>query len=396
LKKFSLSTFITRGLLAGLLLAFFAGSAFSAITLSTEPVKVQLYGFVKLDAFYDNTEVYQGDWMLFVRPEGSTQSETNVFSMNARASRMGLKMSGPALTPKIGLNALLEMDFSGGFPNSSSAARQPLLRLRQAWVELNNAAWELRLGQDWGLISGPFPNTTDAVVGAAKGNLWMGFSQIKLTLKHDPIKVAVSVNRPMSGNLKYDSYTGGDLDIVDDGERSGRPWLMGRVWYSTKMLTASISGHYGKESIADLAATKHDMTTYSANADVVLNLGKLSLTGRVFSGENLNTFFGGVVQGYVTGSTTVTNIAAQGGWAQAVYQVSPKWALTAGAGLDDPDDTHLVTGARSRNFWKYGNLTWKPVGELAFMFEVNHLTTDYIAQDSGTNLRLQFTTTYTL
>jgi len=395
LKKLSLSKFATRGLIAGLILVLLTGNAFSAITLSTDPIKVQLYGFVKLDAFYDNTEVYQGDWMLFARPEGTIQSETNVFSMNARASRMGLKFTGPALTPKIGLNALLEMDFSGGFPNSSSAARQPQLRLRHAWVELNHAVWELRLGQDWGLITGPFPNTTDAVVGAAKGNLWMAYSQAKLTLKHDPLKLAVSVNRPMSGNVKYDSFTGGDLDIVDDGERSGQPWLMGRVWYSSKMLTASVSGHYGQESIADLSAKTHEVTTYSANADVILNLGKLSLTGRVFSGENLNTFFGGIVQGYVTDSTSVTNIAAQGGWAQAVFQVDPNWALTAGAGLDDPDDTHLASGARSRNFWKYGCLTWKPAGELAFMFEVNHLTTDYIAKDSGSNLRVQFTTTYT-
>lgn len=367
---------------------------FGAITIAPAPTKVELYGFLKLDAFYDNSEVYQGDWLLFARPGATPQAKTKVFSMNARASRLGLRFTRPQLNANTNLNALLEMDFSGGFPNSATAARQPQVRLRHAWMELEHKVWELRLGQDWGLIVGPFPYTTEALVGAARGNLWMAFAQVKFSLKLQPFKVAFSVNRPTSGNVKYNSYENGDLDIVDDGERSGLPWFMGRVWYTTPKLTLSLSSHYGQEKIADLSAAYHKVTSYSYNADLIFNLGKLNLTAKVFRGSNLNTFFGGIVQGYVAKAAGITSIPAQGGWGQISYSLKPQLIATVGLGIDDPDDSKLPTGYRAHNLFQYVNLTYKPVTDLAFMFEVNHLTTEYIDRPTGRNLRLQFTSTY--
>ena len=349
------------------------------------------YGFLKLEAIYDNTEVAQGDWLLFARPDGSAQSKQDIYTMNARHSRLGLKFENPAADGEYKITALLEMDFAGGFPNSSTAARQPNPRLRHAWVELARNNWEYRFGQDWALISGPFPNTTSFVVGAGKGNLWMRYPQIRVTYAGDPLKVAFSINRPMDGDTKYEDFAGGDFDPVGDGERTGMPWLMGRAWYKAGSATLSGSFHYGQKQINDLAAKPHDTKTYSVNADAEFSVGSLAFTLRGFYGENLNSFFGGVFQGFSTDSSGVNNVVSKGGWGQVKYTINSDWALTLGGGMDDPDDDYV---SRTRNDWFFGNIAYNVQQAVTFMLEAEYLKTSYKTADAGTNTRLQFVTYY--
>lgn len=355
--------------------------------------KVNLYGFVRMEASYDNTEIVKGDWPLFVRPGNSAYMDQSIFTMNARHSRVGLQLGGPEICDNGKVKGQIELDFAGGFPNSSTAARQPILRLRHAWVEIDKPGWAMRFGQDWALISGPFPNTTSFVVGAGKGHLWMRYAQIKYTLKaSETIKMAVSMNRPMAGNVKYEDFAGGDFDPVGDGERSGKPWWMGRIWVNAGPAVLSASGHYGQEQINDLAGIAHDMSTYSMNADVVLSTGPVKWTARGFIGENLNSFFGGIFQGFTSDSSSVTNIASKGGYAQGVYTLNKNWAVTLGGGLDDPDDTDLNSGMRSKNTWLFGNVALNYSKDLIFMLEAERLETAYLDGEAGQNLRLQFVT----
>jgi hypothetical protein len=356
--------------------------------------KLKFSGFVKLEAFYDNTQVAQGDWLLFVKPGDSPESEQDVFSMNARHSRVNMKLDGPEFSSDGVVKGFIEADFAGGFPNSSTAARQPLMRLRHAWIELNTPKWEARFGQDWALIAEPFPNTTSFVVGAGKGNLWMRYPQIRLTVKQNAMKYALSVNRPMAGNSKYDNYAGGSFDIVGDGEMTGIPWVMGRCWYTAGDIVCSISGHYGQEQIDDLSGNPHDTDTYSVNGDIKAKFGKLSLIARGFAGENLNSFFGGVFQGFTRSAVSVSNIASFGGWGQAMYEIDEDWSVTIGGGFDDPDDDDLTNGNRSKNDWLFGNVAYNIKKAVVFMLEAEYLKTSYIDDEAGENLRCQFVTYY--
>ena len=373
-----------------LLMLLFASMLMAAEIESAIPVK--LYGFVRMEAFYDNTEMAQGDWMLFARPGNSAAADESIFSMSARHTRLGLRLGGPVADEETSINGLVEVDFAGGFPNSSTAARQPQLRLRHAWVEIAKPEWELRLGQDWALISGPFPHTTSFVVGAGKGHLWMRYPQIKYTVKRSSFKLALSANRPMAGNIKYDDYAAGDFDPVGDGERTGLPWIMGRVWLNPGNATLSLSGHLGKEQISDLSGAQHDKTTFSVNADIVLKTGPVSWTARAFMGENLNSFFGGVFQGYVRDDKSVTNIASTGGWGQAVIDINERWDFTLGGGIDDPDNEDLAGNGRGKNTWLFSNVAMNYNKNLSFMLEADYLQTEYLETDDGENLRLHFVT----
>ncbi len=359
-----------------------------------DAVEIKPYGFVRYEAIYDMHESAVGDWHLFTYPGNDPRAQNDLFTSTARATRLGIKMSAPKVSDILKINGLVEVDFEGGFPNSSTAARQPQLRLRHAWAEVQSANWAIRLGQDWALISGPFPNTTSFVVGAGKGNLWMRLPQVRFKYDINKFSYAVSVNRPMAGNVKYNDFAGGDFDPVGDGERSAVPWLMGRLWYNFSAGTFSVSGHYGNEKINDLSGSPHTKSSYSVNGDIRVKFNPVRLTARVFSGENLNTFFGGVFQGFFADSVSITNVRSSGGWLQLEYFVNNTWIVTVGAGQDDPRDKEIPVTKRTKNQWVWGNISYAMSKHLKFMVESTYLKTEYKNLPDGDNIRFQFLTLF--
>lgn len=353
---------------------------------------MRVYGFVKFEALIDNSEVAQGDWLLFAGPGDSPEAGQEVFSMNARHSRVGVQIDCSSAADIGNITALIEADFAGGFPNSGTAVRQPRMRLRHAWIDVSNPTWEVRFGQDWALISSPFPNTTSFVVGAGKGNLWMRFPQVRGTVKVGTAGFALSLNRPMAGNIKYDDYANGSFDFVGDGERTGLPWIMWRHWIEAGPVALSASGHYGRERILDLSDDPHEVPSFSINANSVVEQGPASITVSGFYGENLNSFFGGVFQGFTKGLESISNIRSNGGWAQLLLRLSPAWAMTLGGGLDNPKDGDLVRGMRSRNDWVFSNVSFRPAPPLRLMLEAQYLRTSFLESETGENTRIQFVT----
>lgn len=378
-------TFFT---LAALLLAV----AFN--TARAELPSLKPYGFIRFEAIHDQSQIAQGDWFLFARPGGGASDGQEVFTMNARHSRIGINLSNPVKDGDVVVTGKLEADFAGGFPNSTTAARQPIFRIRHAWVALATQAWELRFGQDWTLLSAPFPSTANFVVGAGLGNLWMRLPQARFTTKQLPVNVAVSLNRPMAGNTKYDELAMSDLDPVGDGERSGLPWLMARAWYKQRGLTFSLFGHVGQEQVADLAGASHDVSTWSGNASLEWKAGRWSAVAKGFYGQNLNTFFGGVLQGVIVKQNSVETVASMGGWANVGYAFNERWRGHLGAGVDDPDDGNLTAGMRSRNTWVFTNAMYDPLPNVRFIVELDRLETDYVGQASGDDIRLMFETVF--
>ncbi len=370
--------------------------------------KVKFYGFVKFEAIMDNTEIAKGDWQLYARPGDSDYADRSTFTMNARHTRLGFKFAGPDVND-LKVTGLIEVDFAGGFPNSGTAARQPNLRLRHAWVQIAAEKWEARFGQDWALISGPFPNTTNFVVGAGKGNLWMRYPQMRFTYKADPMKISISLNRPMAGNIKYEDFTGGDFDPVGDGERSGMPWVMGRIWLNAGQATFSVSGHYGTESDEDPNGELQDVESYSMNGDLVFKTGPVAFTVRGFMGANLNSFFGGCFQNvyYDPVEEEPVAIAAMGGWGQLKYALNEKWEVTVGGGFDDPDEEDLRDSdpanayySIDKNDWMFGNIAFKLDKSVVFQLGADYLATTYMDDaagneiEKGENIRTMFVTYY--
>jgi hypothetical protein len=220
----------------------------------------------------------------------------------------------------------------------------------------------------------------------------MRYPQIKYTLKSKNAKFAVSLNRPMDGNVKYEDYSGGDFDPVGGGERTGMPWIMGRLWLKNKFSTVSVSSHYGEERIEDNSQVSHDKRTYSFNADIVASGGPLTFTLKGFYGENLNSFFGGIFQGYLLSNNYVSNVRSKGGWGQLIWKINNSFSYTLGGGMDDPYDSDLTSGMRSLNQWAYANISYTINPAVTFMLEDEFLKTSYVENQSGDNNRIMFVT----
>lgn len=351
-----------------------------------EGPKLDVYGFARFQAIYFTQEIARGDWMLYAFPDEANVEDRSVLTMNARHSRLGFKWSdGCCKTGAV--SGKIEFDFSGGFAGYGTAARAANVMLRHAWAQYAKDNWAIRFGQDWALIATPFPGTTNFTIGGAMGNLWMRYPQIKFMQKFESgVKWAASVNRPMAGNRAYPNQY---LDPIGDGEYTAMPWMMGRLWVPAGNATISVSGHYGQEQIDDVLGNHHDMDTYSINGDIVLKNGAFSFAARGFYGENLNSFLGGILQGFTRAGVNddgvleasdecVSNVAAMGGWAQVGYKFNEKKSIVIGGGMDDPDEADLLPGMRDRNDWFFAKLSCNVTKTFSTHLGVDYMKTSYM------------------
>ncbi len=351
---------------------------------------VSLSGYVKFDLFHDNSEVGKGDYFFYANPGDSKEAKQEVFSATAKRSRIGLTIDGPQTGADGKTKAYIEADFAGGYPSSSTAATQPLFRIRQAWAEYSNSWFEARIGQDYALIGLFSANSVSSSNMACFGNLWIQEPQVRLTFKKDDFKLQASINRPVSGNGAPVAFL--SSDPVEDGERSGKPWYMGRLAWETKELQLSASAHYGLTKIASLNGKTHNNASNSLNVDILAKKYGFTFMAKGFAGENLKSFNGGIQQGTVADSFNVENVKSHGAWASLQYQFNDRLASTVAYGFDDPDDGKLKTSMRSKNTIAWGNLEFNIQKALIFMLEGQYVETDYINRRQGHNFRLHFCT----
>jgi len=80
---------------------------------TTSTVDIQIYGYVKLDAVWDNAKVAEGNTAYWVYRTDSTNRMDDEFNMTARQTRLGLKLKGPNFGDATTF-AQVEIDFYGG------------------------------------------------------------------------------------------------------------------------------------------------------------------------------------------------------------------------------------------------------------------------------------------
>src|SRR5262249_41721380 len=104
-----------------------------------------------------------------------------------RQSLLGLEVFGPEVKGAK-LNADLQFDFAGGFPNVPDGVALGLPRLRTATVSMNWPKTALIAGQDAPFFSPLSPSSIASVALPAfsySGNLWTWIPQIRLERRLD-------------------------------------------------------------------------------------------------------------------------------------------------------------------------------------------------------------------
>lgn len=357
----------------------------------TSSAKVQLYGFLKLDAAYETSATYPGDYMLWVKPYPANGQRQPEFHETANQSRFGLNFSLPA-GGQINTRGKMEIDFYGGGPENKA---NPMMR--HAYMEFEWPAYRFTLlaGQTSDVISPLTPPTLYYSVAWFQGNIGYRHPQIRLTK-------AIPTGEGSGWNLQLALVRPMGRDLADrrTGPDSAHPDLQGRVACSFpgaagQSVTLGISGHWGQETYRAFAASEKSVTVDSGsiNLDLTIPLGKrVAITGEGFSGKDLDAFLGGSSQpvNFTKGYAT----ASAGGWLALTLKPSPAWTFNLGAGLDDPRNSDLSAGARSRNRIAFGNFLWGFTKSALMGFELSYMDTQYLGQQNAHAVRGQLAFQY--
>jgi len=369
---------------------------------------LKFYGRIEMLTYYDTTSPFLSDWLVFVYPKNAYDGREDSFSMSARGSPFGFLFNMPDSIKSADISAKLEMDFVGGFTTGSSGTYSPLVRLKQAYVSIDTEHFGFLAGQSFAIFSPLFPAQASWIALGTSGNPWIRLPQLRATIKYNPIKFEASINRPMGANEAF----GNQLDdIISDGEQSNMPLIIGRFGYSEDFnswkLETGASGVFGKEKIhrEETDPTTGVITTLDKKLniwmfgyDLKIITKYIDFLGEFFIGDNLNTFFAGVLQGvYIDVPTQKAHsIRAMGGWGQLTFKPTKKLFLNLGAGIDKPRHSDLVTlTSRTSNFTAFGNVNYNFNKWLGVGLEGSYMRTGYLNKETNSNWRGLLRTSFT-
>jgi hypothetical protein len=322
-------------------------------------IEAHLHGLALMNAFYTSDAVNNSDVPQYTIPAAGNP-RTSTSSASVRQSRLTLT----ALVPEFARGALtgeLDVDFYGGQQPSTGGRTFPLLRIRRAFGELTWRRSALLIGQESPPIAAVSPSSL-ASIGfpdfAGAGNLWLWLPQIRLSGDLAPaggvrVGAEVAALAPTAGDPQGAFATQPDI-----AERSGRPYLQGRLrarWGAGEQQgEVSFGGHYGW--LVD--STGGRVPSRALVASVWTPLGRRAeLRAEAFVGQALAGLGGGGIgQNMVVDGVPVHT---RGGWAQLNLRPSAVWEVGGGGGIDDPDDDDLALASRRRNVAVEGHVHWR-------------------------------------
>jgi len=345
------------------------------------------YGYFKFDAIHDSARTAFGDAAAYVLPYSVSGGGDEDLSFSARESRLGFAVTAPA-HPRLKVTGRLEGDFYGDLANQDSYQfRLRLAYLDAAWGE----GWSLRLGQDWDAFTSFHPKMLDAGILAGTGHLWGRRPQARLT-KVTPLGDATRLVLKAAVENGYKNDV--DSDGQQDSNASGVPQAVGQVALETRLLTRrdtvlSLSGLYGEER------TRRTPSPDTYPVELVQLAAQLpladpfTLQGTLWAGQNLDAYYGGVLQGINLAEGRA--VSACGGWVEGVYDLTDRWSLALGYGLDNPSDGDLsLAASRTFNERYFASLFYLVTANLMIGGEYALLRTEFKEEERVTDNRIQF------
>jgi len=261
-----------------------------------------------------------------------------------------------------------------------------LAYLDAAWGE----GWSLRLGQDWDAFTSFHPKMLDAGILAGTGHLWGRRPQARLT-KVTPLGDATRLVLKAAVENGYKNDV--DSDGQQDSNASGVPQAVGQVALETRLLTRrdtvlSLSGLYGEER------TRRTPSPDTYPVELVQLAAQLpladpfTLQGTLWAGQNLDAYYGGVMQGLNLAEGRA--VSACGGWVEGVYDLTDRWSLALGYGLDNPSDGDLsLAASRTFNERYFASLFYLVTANLMIGGEYALLRTEFKEEERVTDNRFQ-------
>lgn len=353
---------------------------------------VQIYGYLKFDAAYDDSRVDNGNYAKWVEMENA-HNDDDQFNMTANESRFGVKITGPD-NGRMRTSGRAEVDFYGG-----SDENKAHLMMRHAYMKLDWPAerFSIIAGQTSDVISPLLPSTVNYSVGWWTGNIGYRRPQFRLTKEYSPdTDIDVKLEGALARTIGRDN--GALAGTLDSGEDEGFPTIQARASvtlpvYGPDRTTMGVSWHWGKEEYDTTAAGSHeDFTSWSLNFDLTQPVcDKVTIKAELFTGENLDAYMGGIGQGVTTAAGVNQNeeVGSTGGWIAASLGPWDDIRYNVGVGMDDVDRGDVQDGDRTLNRSVFGNLFYALSQHVEWALELSHWRTEYRGSGDGDSLRIQ-------
>jgi hypothetical protein len=303
------------------------------------------YGFVRVDAIYDDSRPSAFQTPLFILSEDSSTGLRNKenLTLHPRLTRFGMNYNGPrvARLSNADISGRIEIDFQNGGRESRAISR-----FRHAYLQLARDRSTFLLGQTSDVISPLFPNANADTLMWNAGNLGDRRPQVRYRYKSGPVTFESAAG--LTGAVDDLDL---DADGVRDGEASALPNLQARVGFDSRekdRWSVGLWGMRGWQETSRGFGGERTFVSSGIGADYRLALGKRArLQGEAWSGTGLSDFRGGIGQSINTG--TGDTISSRGGWLE--FGVDPtSWStLYLGYTVDDPDDSDVPANGRTKN-----------------------------------------------
>lgn len=352
------------------------------------------YGFIKLDASYDTSQMNNGNFAAWVLSEEGNRNDDE-FNMTAKATRLGLRINSREKSDILA-TGLVEVDFFG---DDNGGENRPGILVRHAYAKLEwpEERFSILAGQYWDVISPLNPNVLNYTVQWFAGNIGYRRPQVRATKVYAlsdtaDLKLEAAVTRNIGGIPR-------SIETPDTGADSGIPAFQGRVsstfpFFGPQPTTVGFSGHWGKEELDTVSGEKH-FDSWSLNLDITQPVNDwLAIQAELFTGENLATYFGGIGQG--VNVARKREIASRGGWVAARLTPYDKWSFNLGVSLEDVDGDDLVGMAAAREYNRavFGNVIYSINKSTDVGFELSHWRTDYKGRPDADSIRAQTSLIY--
>ncbi len=384
-------------------------------------IQLELSARIVTNAFHTSQRVNNVDVPQFALPSPTTlpsvppvgrvaQPGTQALGLSLRQSRIGAAITVDSVLGGT-FEGDLDIDFFGGVTNGAGDRRLfPEPRLRTAQARWHRGRTAVLVGSETPLISDLNP-LSPAAIGVpgfvTAGNLWNWLPQVRLS--QDLLVTGNDLRIGVQGAL-LSPFTGvqniAETDATDAGERSGRPFVQGRM--SARWGTAG-AGDSGSDAL--LAARGGEIgigvhrgwvradgdslrTSRAVSLDARVSLtARIELRGEAYRGRLVRGLGGGAIgQSFgraEPGQPVGASLRDAAGWVQ--LNVQPHTTLIAGVGCGGDRVPATDLPLRLSNRACAAHLMWRPAQPMLIGFEFRQIATRYeSATNRANHLNLSF------
>jgi hypothetical protein len=335
---------------------------------------VELYGYLKADAIYNDSQVAINE--LTMNAPLETMGDNDKYSLTAKESRLGANVTGPELPNGGKIMGKVEADFFG---DAADATTTSGLRIRQAYVNLRYATWDLLAGQAWDFFSPLNPGTLNFAVLWRAGNIGDRHPQIRLTKRF----------KQANGGM-----FGAEVGAIDpktaQQTNRGYPLGAGRVSYEKpyggdKSAAVGLGGLIGSSDIS--TTNSNNVHVWAGSVDFKWKAcAFFTLMGEGYAQQGL----GAALRAANGAFTSAANeaVSSRGGWMQVSSDLTKKVQLNVGGGVDNVKDRY-VTAATIWN-WNhsiFANTKIKVAKNVTWGLEYQFFKTEFAGNTDGDNNR---------